>query len=96
MGENPSVNAARGSGGLCCRSSSCAVACDAYSGLSEPFGVDAQRWVAREMKAGGSWSREVQMDNLGQKCDEAHHFEKSAFLLVRVVFCSLYVQVKGV
>jgi len=53
--------------------------------LAEPFGVDAQRWVAREMKAGGSWSREVQMDNLGQKCDEAHHFEKSAFLLVKCV-----------
>ena len=37
------------------------------------------------MKAGGSWSREVQMDNFMQKCDEAHYFGKFAFLLVKYV-----------
>ena len=85
MGENPAVDAAQGSGGLCPRSQSRAVGCDAYCGLSEPFGVDAQRWVAREMTAGGSWSCEAQMGDFMQKCDEVHYFAKSAFLLVKYV-----------
>ena len=74
-----------GSGALRRRSQARAVACDAYCGLSEPFGVDAQWWAAREMKAGGSWSREVQMGDFMQKCDEVHYFAKSAFLLVKCV-----------
>ena len=37
------------------------------------------------MKAGGSWSREVHMGNFKQKCDEEHHFAKSAFFLVKRV-----------
>ena len=85
MSENPAVDAAQGSGGLCRPSQARAVACDAYCGLSEPFGVDDQRWVTREMKAGGSWSCEVQMGDFMQKCDEAHHFAKFAFLLVKYV-----------
>jgi hypothetical protein len=51
--------------------------------LSEPFGVDAQRWGTRETKAGGSWSREVQMDSFAQKGDEEHYSSKSAFLLIK-------------
>ena len=85
MDETPAVNAAQGSGGLCRRRSSCAVACGAYRGLSELFGADAPRRGAREMKVGGSWSREVHTDNFKQKCDEGHHFPKSAFLLVKCV-----------
>ena len=83
MGEKPAVDTVQGSGRLCRRSSSCAVARDAYCGLSEPFGDDAQRWVAREMKVSGSWSREMHMGNFKQKCDEEHHFVKSAFFLVK-------------
>ena len=83
MGEKPAVDTVQGSGRLCRRSSSCAVARDDYCGLSEPFGVDAQRWGTRETKAGGSWSREVQMDSFAQKGDEEHYSAQSAFLLIK-------------
>ncbi|EFF79120.1 hypothetical protein HMPREF0970_01921 [Schaalia odontolytica F0309] len=101
----------QGSGRLCRRSSSCAVARDADCGLSEPFGVDAQRWGTRDAKAGGSWSREVQMDSFAQKVMKStilqnlHCCWSSVFdLLCRkfnwvdcgLVFSSLYMQIKAV
>ena len=62
-GETPAVNAAPGSGGLCCGNQSCAVAREAYCGLLVPFDGAVPWWGARGAAAGGSYLGVLEMGN---------------------------------
>ena len=63
MDETPAVDAAQGSGGLCCGNQSGAVAREAYCGLWEPFDGAVPWWGARGATAGGSHLGGLEMGN---------------------------------
>jgi len=61
--ETPAVDAAQGSGGLCCGNQSGAVACEAYCGLLEPFDGAVPWWGARLATADDSHLGRLEMGN---------------------------------